>query len=294
MVLKPEVGLLSIVPTPIGNRGDMTARAIEALKSCDVVCAEDTRVTAKLLGLLDIKKPLARLDENLIVREGHKIIERVRAGEHVCYCSDAGMPGVSDPGVRLVALAHDAGVPVEVLPGPTAVETAFVYAGFMSTAFYFGGFFPRKSSEARTLLEKLSALECPLVFYESPYRIADTLRLLAEMMPSRRLCVCRELTKLHEEVIRERAVVLAEEFAQRAAAGQIKGEFVFVIDVPDEQERAESHAQTRDDARDVARELLVRGDASNKDIVRELRQRFNISKNDAYELVLALKDESES
>ena len=149
-------GKLVIVPTPIGNLGDMTLRSLEALREADVVCAEDTRVTGKLLAHFGIEKRLARLDEAMIGSRAAGVVERVAAGEVVAYCSDAGMPGVSDPGLRLVAAAREAGVAVEVLPGASAAACAYVASGTACPRFYFGGFFPRKAAEQRTVLEELA------------------------------------------------------------------------------------------------------------------------------------------
>ena len=142
-------GMLTICPTPLGNLGDMTLRAEEALKAADVVCAEDTRVTGKLLAALGIEgKRLERLDENMVSQRAQRIVERVLGGERIAYCTDAGMPGVSDPGLRLVAAARSARPPiqVDVLPGPTAAATAYVASGTTASAFYFGGFLPRKDA----------------------------------------------------------------------------------------------------------------------------------------------------
>ena len=150
-------GKLIICPTPIGNLGDMTERALEALRSADAVCAEDTRVTGKLLAAFRIEKRIERLDEALIGERASSLVERVAAGEVIAYCSDAGMPGVSDPGLRLVRAAREAGVPVEVLPGATAVATAYVASGSANPRFYFGGFFPRKDAERRAVVESLRA-----------------------------------------------------------------------------------------------------------------------------------------
>ena len=170
-------GKLVIVPTPIGNLGDMTLRSLEALREADVVCAEDTRVTGKLLAHFGIEKRLARLDEAMIGSRAAGVVERVAAGEVVAYCSDAGMPGVSDPGLRLVAAAREAGVAVEVLPGASAAACAYVASGTVCPRFYFGGFFPRKATEQRTVLAELSGLDAALVFYESPNRlVAEGLR----------------------------------------------------------------------------------------------------------------------
>ncbi len=205
-------GKLIIVPTPIGNLGDMTLRSLEALRAADTVCAEDTRVTGKLLAHFDIRKPLERLDEAMIGAKAASVMERVAAGEVVAYCSDAGMPGVSDPGLRLVAAAHEAGVPAEVLPGASAAACAYVASGTVCPRFYFGGFFPRKAGEQRTVLEELRGLDAALVFYESPNRLVAALAAIAEVLPWREVAVCRELTKLHEEVARGTAAELAERF----------------------------------------------------------------------------------
>ena len=138
-------GKLIICPTPLGNLGDVTQRSLDAFTSCDVVCCEDTRVTGKLLSALGLRKPLERLDEATISYKAEVIAQRVLSGEVIAYASDAGMPGVSDPGLRLVDAARTVGAMVEVLPGPTAVTTAYVASGFTAQSFYFGAFFPRKT-----------------------------------------------------------------------------------------------------------------------------------------------------
>ena len=225
-------GRLVIVPTPIGNLGDMTSRALDALRGADTVCAEDTRVTGKLLAAFGIERRLERLDEALIGSRAEGIVRRVLAGEVIAYCSDAGMPGVSDPGLRLVAAAREAAARVEVLPGPTAAATAYVASGSANACFYFGGFFPRKAAEQRSVLESLRPLDAALIFYESPRRVASALDAVVEVMPLRRVTVCRELTKLHEEVVCGTACEVRDEFARRDEEGGVKGEIVLVIDVP--------------------------------------------------------------
>ncbi|WP_255464453.1 16S rRNA (cytidine(1402)-2'-O)-methyltransferase, partial [Adlercreutzia sp. ZJ305] len=236
-------GRLVIVPTPIGNLGDMTARALDALRAADVVCAEDTRVTGRLLAAFGIEKRLERLDEALIGVRAAGVAERVCAGEVIAYCSDAGMPGVSDPGMRLVAAARAAGAPVEVLPGPSAAATAYVASGCANTSYFFGGFFPRKAAEQRARLESLRALDAALVFYESPNRLVGALKAVAEAFPLREVTVCRELTKLHEEVLRGLAGAVRDAFAARAGEpGGIRGEIVLVIDGPNAREAAAAAA----------------------------------------------------
>ncbi|OUO88648.1 16S rRNA (cytidine(1402)-2'-O)-methyltransferase [Gordonibacter sp. An230] len=279
------VGKLVVCPTPIGNLGDMTARSAESLRAADVVCAEDTRVTGKLLAACGIEKRLERLDEGLIGERVKAIVARVRAGEVIAYCSDAGMPGVSDPGLRLVRACRDAGVPVEVLPGPTAAATAYVASGCCNPRFYFGGFFPRKDAERRALLDALRALDAALVFYESPNRVAGALACIAEAFPLREAAVCRELTKLHEEVLRAPAPALRDELAEREAAGGVKGEIVLVIDGPSEAEGAAARSAAVDGAAARADELRAAG-LRTKEAARRLMDEFGIARNEAYDLAM--------
>ena len=280
-------GKLIIVPTPIGNLGDMTLRSLDALRGADTVCAEDTRVTGKLLAHFDIRKPLERLDEAMIGSRAAGVMERVAAGEVLAYCSDAGMPGVSDPGLRLVAAAQEAGVPVEVLPGASAAAVAYVASGTVCPRFYFGGFFPRKAGEQRAVLEELRGLNAALVFYESPNRLVTALAAIAEVLPWRSVAVCRELTKLHEEVARGTAAELAECFAARAEEpGGIRGEIALVIDAPGEDETAADAAEAAASAEARAVELAAEG-LRTKEVARRLAAEFGIARNDAYELAMA-------
>ena len=279
-------GKLIICPTPIGNLGDMTERALEALRSADAVCAEDTRVTGKLLAAFRIEKRIERLDEALIGERASSLVERVAAGEVIAYCSDAGMPGVSDPGLRLVRAAREAGVPVEVLPGATAVATAYVASGSANPRFYFGGFFPRKDAERRAVVESLRALDAALLFYESPNRLVAALTSLAETLPHREIAVCRELTKLHEEVARGSAAELRERFAARAEEpGGVRGEIVLVIDAPGETEAAVGAEEAAASAAERAVELVAEG-LRTKEVTKHLVAEFGISRNDAYNLAM--------
>lgn len=278
-------GKLIITPTPLGNLGDMTERARRALESCDVVCCEDTRVTGRLLVTLDIKRPLERLDEASIAQKAPALLDRIAAGETVCYCSDAGMPGVSDPGQRLIDLAYERDLPVEVLPGGTAVATAYVASGFTSPTFYFGAFFPRKAGERMALLESLRRLDAALIFYESPQRVTSALRHIAEAYPLREVAVCRELTKLHEEVVRGRSDEVANIFEERNEEGTIKGEIVIVIDAPGAEEIAREVSDVLEVARSEAQRLLQAGDLTKKEIVALLRESYGLARNDAYEIV---------
>lgn len=283
-------GKLIIVPTPIGNLGDMTLRSLEALRGADVVCAEDTRVTGKLLAHFGIEKRLERLDEAMIGAKAARVMERVAAGEVIAYCSDAGMPGVSDPGLRLVAAAREAGVPVEVLPGASAAACAYVASGTVCPRFYFGGFFPRKAGEQRAVLEALRGLDAALVFYESPNRLVAALSAIAEVLPLRSVAVCRELTKLHEEVARGTAAELAQAFAARAEEpGGIRGEIALVIDAPDEAEEAAVAHDAAVSAEARAAELAAEG-LRTKEIAKRLASEFGIPRNDAYEAAMSAQN----
>lgn len=279
-------GKLVICPTPIGNLGDITLRALDELRAADVVCAEDTRVTGKLLAHFEIEKSLLRLDEASINEHSAAgIVRRVAEGQRVVYCSDAGTPGVSDPGIRLVEAVRAAGLRVEVLPGACAASTAYVAAGFNNPAFYFAGFFPRKDKERRDVLRALSALDAVLVFYESPHRLASALAVVADVLPNREVAVCRELTKRYEEVVRASAPAVAAEFAERDARDAVKGEIAFVICPATAAETAGVREDARAAAVARAAELLADGEHTKKDAVAVLKREFGISRNDAYDIV---------
>ena len=197
------------------------------------------------------------------------------------------MPGVSDPGLRLVRAAREAGVAVEVLPGPTAAATAYVASGCDNPRFYFGGFFPRKDAERVSLLDSLRALDAALVFYESPNRLAAALGALATALPQREVAVCRELTKLHEEVVRGPVAAVRDEFASRAAEGGrgVKGEIVIVVDGPNAAEDATAAEDAQQAAAARAAELKASG-LRNKEIARAIADEFGIARNAAYDIAL--------
>lgn len=278
-------GKLIICPTPLGNLGDITKRTLEAFSQCDVVCCEDTRVTGKLLSVLGIKKSLERLDEATLSSKAEYIAQRVLSGEIIAYASDAGMPGVSDPGQRLVDAALEVGAVVEVLPGPTALTTAYVASGFSARSFYFGAFFPRKEGERKRLLSQLKPLDAVLIFYESPLRLVSALGALKELVPYRRVAVCRELTKIHEEIVRGTIDEVLRVFVDREKQEGIKGEIVLVIEAPNEQELIADKTSALLSAEERVSDLLNSGQYSKKDIVRILKDEFGLTRNDAYELV---------
>ena len=269
---------LVLVPTPIGNLGDISKRAIEELTNCDVVYCEDTRVTGKLLSALSIKKPLRRMDENSIAQHVQTLVGECKNGKAVCYCSDAGMPGISDPGSRIVAACRQADVPVEVLPGANAALTALVSSGFDASHFFFEGFLPKKKGAKEGRLAELLGYGCPVIIYESPNRIVDTLSLISNIAPLRKVCVARELTKLHEEVL----VGTAEEVSKRVT---LKGEFVLVVDSASTDELSAEGDDALTKAQAFAEKQAARG-VKPSEIRGDLQEFFDISKNEAYEMSL--------
>lgn len=199
-------GRLLVVGTPIGNLGDLTPRAAEALRNADLVVAEDTRLANRLLAHLGAKRPTLSFNDHSPETRLADIVGRLGRGDTVALTTDAGMPGVSDPGARLVSAARDAGIAVEVLPGPSAVTAAIAASGVESIGFLFGGFLPARpaaarSSALRRLLDASGSAGLPLVLFEAPHRIAALLGALDELVPGVRVAACRELTKLHEEVL---------------------------------------------------------------------------------------------
>ncbi len=285
--MQESIGKLVVCPTPLGNLGDMTERALTALREADVVCAEDTRVTGKLLAAFGIEKRLERLDEASLSERSDAIVQRIAEGEVIAYCTDAGMPGVSDPGARLVRAVREAGIAVEVLPGCTAVTAAYVASGCTNAQFYFGGFLPRKDTERFNVLSDLISLDAALIFYESPNRLVASLEVLADVFPYREAAVCRELTKLHEEVVRDMLPALYDTFAARAEEGEIKGEIVLVVDGPSVAEHEAIYQAMLDAATKRALELKEEG-VGGKEIALRLVDEFDITRNAAYDLVHSL------
>jgi 16S rRNA (cytidine1402-2'-O)-methyltransferase len=215
-------GRLVVCPTPIGNLEDITLRALRALREADVIACEDTRHTRKLLERHGVKARLVSYHEHNERRRARELVERIAGGEVVALVSDSGTPGVSDPGEIVVQACVEAGLPVEVLPGPSAAVTALVASGLPAVRWRFVGFLPRRTADLQREVERAS--EETLVAFESPRRLPATLAALAELDPGRLVVVCRELTKIHEEVVRGTAAELAERFA-----GGTRGEVVLVV-----------------------------------------------------------------
>jgi 16S rRNA (cytidine1402-2'-O)-methyltransferase len=215
---------LAVCATPIGNLEDVTLRVLRELREADLVLCEDTRHTRRLLERHGIKARLRSYHEHNEAQRTAEVLPRLEAGERVALVSDAGLPGISDPGARLVTAALAAGVPVTVLPGPSAVETALVASGFGTDRFQFLGYLPRGAGERQALWSELARWPDAVVAFESPQRLPGVLASLAEALPERPVAVCRELTKRFEEVVRGSANELAERFSE-----DVKGEITLVI-----------------------------------------------------------------
>jgi 16S rRNA (cytidine1402-2'-O)-methyltransferase len=234
--------MLYLVPTPIGNLGDITLRALEILKSVDLIACEDTRHSGHLLRHFEIHKPLVSYHEHNEARRTAELIEELAHGKSIAVVTDAGLPGISDPGHRLLAACIERGLPYTVLPGPSAVLTALIGSGFAADQFFFGGFLPPKSGgRERDLLAAAVRMETS-IFFESPHRLVKTLAVCAEHLPTRRLCVARELTKTFEEFRRGTGAELLAPYT----AHPPKGEIVLLLSALDRRERRE--AERRDTA----------------------------------------------
>jgi 16S rRNA (cytidine1402-2'-O)-methyltransferase len=218
-------GTLYLVATPIGNLEDITLRALRTLKECDMVAAEDTRRTGQLLKHFGLAKPLLSYFQFNEARRSEEILERLRRGEKVALVTDAGSPGISDPGERVVRAVRDAGLRVESVPGPCALVAALTASGLPTDEFHFIGFLPHKSGQRRRQLDALSRFAGTLVLYESPYSIGKLLAELHEVVPERDVVLARELTKKFEEFLRGRPGELLEVTKKRA----LKGEFVVLV-----------------------------------------------------------------
>jgi len=227
--VRPLAPGLYLVATPIGNLADVTLRALETLAAADLIACEDTRVTKKLLDRYGIATPLTPYHDHNAAAARPKILARLRDGAALALVSDAGTPLVSDPGYRLVRAAHEQGTPVTAVPGPSAVLAALAVAGLPTDRFFFEGFLPTKDAARRARIAELARIPATLVLFESGPRIADALAALADGLGDRPAAVCRELTKLHEEVRRDGLAALARDYA---AGRETRGEFVLVVAPP--------------------------------------------------------------
>ena len=272
-------GMLYLVPTPIGNLGDISQRCRETLEQADFIAAEDTRVSLKLLNHLGIRKSLVSYYEHNKAFKGEKIVERILAGETCALVSDAGSPAISDPGEDLVKLCHDAGIVVCAIPGPCAAITALSISGQATGRFCFEGFLSTAKKSRREHLESLVKEQRTMIFYEAPHKLLTTLEDMAAVFgEDRSISLCRELTKLHEEVVRTTLGQAIEKYTENPP----KGEFVLIVAgaEPEEKETA-----TPDDAAARVEQLMTEG-MSRKDAIKQTAKELNLPKNVVYDAAL--------
>lgn len=276
-------GTLTLVPTPIGNLGDISPRAARALAEADFIAAEDTRVTLKLLNHLELHKPLISYYEHNKAFRGDRIVARILAGENCALVSDAGSPAISDPGEELVRQCAEAGIPVTAVPGPCAAITALSISGQLTGRFCFEGFLSTAKKSRFAHLEALREEQRTMIFYEAPHKLLATLE---DMIPyfgaDRPLSLCRELTKLHEEVVRTTLGQALEQYRQTPP----KGEFVLVVAGAPEKK---PELPTANDAAERIRTLMAEG-LSRKDAIKQTAQELGLPKNIVY--AAALKTEA--
>ena len=276
-------GMLYLVPTPIGNLGDISVRCRETLESADFIAAEDTRVTLKLLNHMGIKKSLVSYYEHNKASKGNVIVERILAGENCALVSDAGSPAISDPGEDLVKQCAQAGITVCAIPGPCAAITALSISGQSTGRFCFEGFLSTAKKSRREHLESLKKEQRTMIFYEAPHKLLTTLQDMAEAFgPDRPISLCRELTKLHEEVVRTTLGAAVEKYTENPP----KGEFVLVIAGAPEEVK---ELPTETDAAARVAQLMAEG-LSRKDAVKQTAKELDLPKNAVYDAALKIPE----
>ena len=272
-------GMLYLVPTPIGNLGDISIRCRQTLENADFIAAEDTRVTLKLLNHLGIKKSLVSYYEHNKASKGNVILERILNGETCALVSDAGSPAISDPGEDLVKQCAQAGITVCAIPGPCALITALSISGQSTGRFCFEGFLSTSKKSRREHLEALIGETRTMIFYEAPHKLLATLQDMADTFGADRpVSLCRELTKLHEEVVRTTLGGAVEKYTENAP----KGEFVLIVAGAPEEEK---ETATEEDAAARVAQLMEEG-LSRKDAVKQTAKELNLPKNVVYDAAL--------
>jgi 16S rRNA (cytidine1402-2'-O)-methyltransferase len=270
---------LHVVATPIGNMGDITIRALATLAAADTILCEDTRTSGKLMERFAVRTRLAPYHEHNAQAVRPHILERLSQCASIALISDAGMPLVSDPGYRLVKEAAALGIPVTACPGPSAVLTGLALSGLPTDRFLFAGFVPQKQGERKRVFAEFAALRATLIFFESPHRIIETLHDLSAALPGRSVAVTRELTKLHEEVLRGTAEEIAAQLESRAS---VKGEITLLVGPPGEEE-----AVSEEDLDAAITQALSAMPASKA--ASEVAKRFRLNRADIYQRILAAK-----
>lgn len=271
-------GVLYLCPTPIGNLEDITLRVLKTLKEVDIIAAEDTRQTLKLLNHFDIKKPLTSYHEHNKRTKGAKLIEELKKGKSIALVTDAGTPAISDPGEDLVKLCIEEGIKVVPLPGPTAAITALVASGLDTSSFVFEGFLPTKNKEREERLNRISKEERTIILYEAPHRLKETLRELKSYVAERKIVIARELTKIHEEFIRGTIDEVLTKLGD-----EIKGEIVLIIEGAQKQ-------QVEEKPEILIQKYLEEG-MDKKEAIKRVAKELGIPKSQVYKLIIGKNKE---
>lgn len=278
-------GKLYLVPTPIGNLKDITLRALEVLKSVDMIAAEDTRQSIKLLNHFNIKKSLISYHQHNEQGKSQNLIEKLKEGKSIALVSDAGTPGISDPGSVIVSKCIEEGIDFEVLTGATAVTTALVYSGLDTTKFIFRGFLPRENKERKLVIEELKNRKETLILYEAPHRLRETLAFLKDNLGNRKISICRELTKLHEEILR----FTLEEALIYYAEKNVKGEFVLVVEGKSEEDiLVEERSKWEGLSIEEHIKSYINEGLNKKEAVKKVAKDRNLSKSEVYKYSIEL------
>lgn len=279
-------GTLYLCATPIGNLEDMTFRCVRILKEVDIIAAEDTRNSIKLLNHFEIKTPMTSYHEYNKIEKGHKLVERLLNGENIALITDAGTPGISDPGEELVAMCHEAGITVTAVPGPAACITALTISGLPTRRFAFEAFLPTDKKERQRILESLKDETRTIVMYEAPHRLVRTLEVLKETLGNRRISICRELTKRHETVF----LTTIEEAVAYYEANEPKGECVLVIEGKSADELIkEEQAQWEELSVAEHVDMYMRKGMSKKEAMKQAAKDRGVSKRDIYQRLLEME-----
>ena len=276
-------GTLYLCATPIGNLEDMTLRCIRVLKEVDLIAAEDTRNSIKLLNHFEIKTPMTSYHEYNKIEKGHRLAERLQSGEDIALITDAGTPGISDPGEELVRMCQEAGITVTALPGAVACITALTISGLATRRFAFEAFLPTDKKERQAILEELKGETRTMILYEAPHRLTRPLKVLYEALGNRRLSVCRELTKKHETVF----ATTIEDALDYYESQEPKGECVMVIEGKSREEiRAEEKAQWEEMDIEAHMEYYLERGMGKKEAMKQVAKDRGVSKCDIYQALL--------
>jgi 16S rRNA (cytidine1402-2'-O)-methyltransferase len=283
-----ETGTLYVCGTPIGNMEDITLRVLRTLKEVDIIAAEDTRQSVKLLNYYDIKTPLTSYHEHNKEAKGPRLVSMLKEGKNIAIVTDAGMPGISDPGEDLIALCYEEGIPVTVVPGATAVITALVLSGLPTRSYVFEGFLPTNKKQRREIITRIASETRTVVIYEAPHHLVDTLTELCEEMGDRYAAAVRELTKRHETVNRATLNELKAYFEEN----EPKGEFVVVIHGKDAQSvRAEEIASFEQMSISEHYQSYISSGMDSKSAMKQVARDRGVGKRDIYKALTESKDE---